>query len=231
MSEGWPPGPSRPPAAADLHLWRSDLDAAGWPGPEGLPAAERERAAQMRRPGASARWVAARWALRGVLGRYLEEEPAEIAITPDPDGKPQLQTAPERLRFNLSHSGAIALVALSAAHPVGVDVEELRPDRDLIGLAERALGPEDVAAVRAASPGERELVFHRCWARHEARLKCLGVGIFRDAPPQDVTVAVRDLEVAAGYAAAVAVAAAQMPPMRCWTFGPAALQKDGRRVS
>jgi len=231
LSEGWPPGPSRPPAGAELHVWRADLDAAGWPGPERLPAAERERAAQMRRPGAAVRWVAARWALRGVLGRYLDEEPAGIALAPDPDGKPRLEERPDSLRFNLSHSGTIALVALSAAHPVGVDVEEVQADRDLIGLAERALGPEDVAAVRAASPAERELVFHRCWARHEARLKCLGVGIFREAPPQDASVTVRDLDVASGYAAAVAVAAPQVPPPDCWTFGPGALQKDGRRGS
>lgn len=231
MSEGWPPGPSRAPADGELHVWRADLDAAGWPRPEGLPAAERERAAQMRRPGAAARWVAARWALRGVLARYLEEEPSEIELALDPDGKPRLEEGADRLRFNLSHSGAIALVAVSAAHPVGVDVEAVQPDRDPIGLAERALGPADVAAVRAASPVDRALVFHRLWVRHEARLKCLGVGIFRDAPPRDGTVAVRDLDVAPGYAAAVAVAAPQISPPRCWTFDPGALQKDGRRVS
>jgi 4'-phosphopantetheinyl transferase len=220
LSEGWPPGPSRPPAAAELHVWRADLDDAGWPGPEGLPAAERERAARMRRPGAAARWIAARWALRGVLSRYLDEEPAEITLALDPDGKPRLQEAPDRLRFNLSHSGAIALVALSAAHPVGVDIEEVQPDRDLIGLAERALGPEDVTAVRAASAAERGLLFHQRWARHEACLKCLGVGIFREAPPRDATVAVRDLDVAEGYASAVAVAAPQVSPLCRWTFSP-----------
>jgi 4'-phosphopantetheinyl transferase len=231
LSEGWAPGPSRPPAPrGELHVWRADLDATGWSGAEGLPPAERERAAQMRRPGAAGQWVAARWALRGVLGRYLGEEAGDVALALDPDGKPQLEEAPDRLRFNLSHSGAIALVALGE-HPVGVDVEEVRPDRDLLALAERALGPEDAAAVRAASPAERGPVFHQRWARHEARLKCLGVGIFRAAPPQEATVTAQDLDVAPGYAAAIAVDVPHLSPLRCWTFDPGALQKDGDRVS
>ncbi|MFL5832748.1 MAG: 4'-phosphopantetheinyl transferase family protein [Solirubrobacterales bacterium] len=219
MSEAWPPGPSRPPRpAAELHVWRAGLDAAGWPGIEGLPASERERAAQMRRPGAAARWVGARWALRGVLGLYLDEEPESVAIALDRDGKPRLEEAPERLRFNLSHSGGIALIALGVEHQVGVDVEEVEPNRDLLALAERALGPADVEAVRSAPPAERAEEFHQRWARHEARLKCLGVGIFRDAPPPEATVTTKDIEVAPGYAAAVAIEAPALPPLRRWTF-------------
>lgn len=185
----------------------------------------------MRRPGAAGRWVAARWALRSVLGRYLDEEPGSVAIALDRDGKPRLEDAPDRLRFNLSHSGAIALVALGVEHPIGVDVEEMRPDRDVLSLAERALGSTDVEAVRSAPPADRALEFHQRWARHEARLKCLGVGIFRGAASPDATVTVQDIEVAPGYAAAVAVAAPQLPPLHCWTFDPGALRKDGSRVS
>lgn len=185
----------------------------------------------MRRPGAAGRWVAARWALRGVLGLYLDEEPESIAITLDRDGKPRLEDARDSLRFNLSHSGAIALVALTVEHPVGVDVEEVQPTRDLLALAERALTPADVEAVRSAPPADRALAFHQRWARHEARLKCLGVGIFRDAPPEDATVTAQDIEAAPGYAAAVAVAAPQLSPLRHWTFDPGALRKDGYRVS
>jgi len=185
----------------------------------------------MRRPGAAARWVAARWALRGVLGRYLDEEPRSIVIALDRDGKPRLEEGLVRLRFNLSHSGAMALIALGVDHPVGVDVEEVQPNRDLLALAERALAPADVAAVRDAAPADRALAFHQRWARHEARLKCLGVGIFRGAPPQGATVTTQDIEVAPGYAAAVAVAATQPSPLRCWTFDSGALRKDGNRVS
>jgi 4'-phosphopantetheinyl transferase len=233
LKGGWPAGPPRPALpAAELHVWRADLSATAWPGVEGLPAVEQERAAQMRRPGAAALWVAARWALRGVLARYLPEvEPGEIAISLDRDGKPRLREAPDPLRFNLSHSGTFALIAVSGEHPVGVDVEQVRPGREPVALAERALEPEDAAAVRAAAPAERGLVFHRLWARHEARLKCVGAGIFRDPPPRTEAVTVADIEVAPGYAAAVAAAAPELLPLRLWTFDPRALQKDGSGVS
>lgn len=203
--------------SAEVHVWRAKLDAPGWPGPEELPAAERERAAAVRRPGAAARWVAARWALRHVLARYLDEGPAGIELALGPHGKPRLAQAPERLRFNLSHSGGIALVAVSREHEVGVDVERVEPRRDVTALAERALPPEDVAAVREASAEERADVFHRHWARHEARLKCLGVGL-GGAQPQATPVALSDLDPGPGYAAAVAVAAAELPPLQEWTL-------------
>lgn len=232
MSDAWPEGPLHPAMpSTELHVWRAPLGDPGWPGPEHLPAEERQRAEKMRRPGAAAQWTAARWALRHVLARYLDEEPAAIRLAAGPEGKPRLERASSPLRFNLSHSGEIALVALSVEHPVGIDVEEEQPEREPLALAERALGPEDVAAVREAAAAEQSAVFHRRWARHEARLKCSGVGIFRGPSPEGEPVAVGDLDLAPGYAAAVAIGAPALPPLCCWTFDPGALQKDGSRVS
>ena len=61
----------------------------------------------------------------------------------------------------------------------------------------------EVAKVREAGSAERAAVFYRQWVRHEARLKCLGVGLTGTAPATPVEV--QDLDVAPGYAAAVAV--------------------------
>ena len=231
MSGDWPRGPARPALPrAEVHVWRADLDAQLWPGSDGLSREERERAEALLRPAVADRWVAARWALRHVLARYLEEDPGRVAIAVDAGGKPRLADGSERLRFNLSHSGPLALVALSAEDEVGVDVEAARADRDPLALAEQALAPADIEAVRNAAPEEQAEVFHRRWARHEARLKCLGVGIFGGTPPVG-EVAVRDLDAGSGYAAAVAIAAPEIPPRRCWTFDPGPLQKDGNRVS
>lgn len=163
-------------------------------------------------------------ALRQILASHLGKDPERIELASGEHGKPRL--AGGELEFNLSHSGELALVAVSAEHEVGVDVERVQPDRDPLALAERALGVDDIRAVREASPEESGLSFHQRWARHEARLKCSGVGIFRESPPQIEAVAVRDLEVPPGYAAAVAIAAAELPPLRCWTFDPP-LRKAG----
>lgn len=147
-------------------------------------------------------WVlaAARWSLREVLSPYLGEA-AKIEVVRGEHGKPRL--ADGGLEFNFSHSGELVVVAVSPTRPVGVDVEKMKPDRDFLAIAVRAFGAEEVAAVRAATPADRAAVFYRHWVRHEARLKCVGVGLSGGAP--EVPLEVEDLDVAPGYTAAVAV--------------------------
>lgn len=216
-SEKWPAGPARPHAAAgQLDIWRAELDPGHWPGPEGLPAVERERAARMLRPDAARRWVAARWALRRVLSLYLGEPPEAIRLAAGERGKPALAAAPERLSFNLSHSAELALVAVTAGVEVGIDVELVEERRDLVALAERGLGQQAAAAVRATPPERRLDVFHEAWVRHEAHVKCLGGSVFET--PGKGPVAIAPITPGSGYAAAVAVAAAAVPRLRTWTI-------------
>jgi 4'-phosphopantetheinyl transferase len=184
-----------PPAADEVHVWRVEL------------------------PGDDPRGVARR-ALAALLAGYLGgADAAELEVADN--GKPRLAREPGRLAFNLSHSGGLALIAIApGGTEIGVDVERLRPRRDLARLAERWLPPADAAAVAAAAESEREAVFYAAWTRHEARVKCTGAGIAGPAPGPEVVA--RGLEVDEGYAAAVAVdsdAAAGLAPrvtLRSW---------------
>ncbi len=142
--------------------------------------------------------------LEAVLAAYLDIAPDEVRLGRGPHGKPQLEGAP-LLRFNLSHAGERWLLAVAAGREVGVDVEELRPRGDVRELAEVGLPAGDVARVAAAPALERDALFHRLWVRHEARLKCHGVGLV--APlPVGATEVVVDLEVGGGAVGALAVA-------------------------
>ncbi len=174
-----------------LDLWHARLDTGEWPSAEALPATERERAAQIARPGARERWVASRWALRSVLSRYLDREPAEIELGFGERGKPMLADPDAPLRFNLSHSGELALIAVAREREVGVDVQ-------LVG----------------ARPAE----FYAEWTRREAIAKCHGAGLW--APLPDSPVAVAPLDAGAGFAAAVAVLGADVPPLRHFVAEP-----------
>jgi len=139
----------------------------------------------------------ARAAMRDILTRYTSA-PIELAL--HEKGKPYLPSAPE-LRFNLSHSHGIALVAVALDVEVGVDVEKLRPLPEFAAIAERFFPPNEPV------PAD-EVDFFRVWTRIEAVLKGRGVGLLGagDDPDGDWTV----LEIDAGdeYRAAVAVAAA-----------------------
>lgn len=154
-----------------------------------------------------------------MLARYLDEQAEEIELVEGEAGKPRLAHQPPALHFNLSHSEALALVAVSRDREVGVDVERIKPERDFVALAERALAPADAAAVREATESDRANVFYELWTRHEAQLKCLGQGL--GAPPsQDArALTVEALPIDPGYAAAVAANGPAPLQLHCWTFG------------
>jgi 4'-phosphopantetheinyl transferase len=182
------PAPTSPqPVVGDVHVWRVTATA-----PSEL-------------------------ALRRVLGLYLEEPAGAIEIAHGTHGKPHLASEPDRLAFNLSHSGELTLVAVTRGREVGVDVERAKPARDLVALAERALSPEDATAVREAAGEDRTAVFYDLWTRHEARLKCLGTGLAGAPAWPSPPVAVVSLPIDPGYAAALAVTG-EAVPIRCWTL-------------
>lgn len=204
--------------ATEVHVWQVGLDSSGWPSADALPLEERARAACLLNPTARRRWVAARWALRGVLGRYLDEHPAAVELRVAGSGKPALGGPSQSLRFNLGHSRGLALVAVAQGREVGVDVERIGPRRDVLALAPRALNPVEARNVAGAPLPARAAAFHAAWARREAVAKCAGAGIW--APPPNVTVAVATLDVEAGFAAAVAVAGERVPPLRRFVIEP-----------
>ncbi len=169
--------------AGALHIWRADLDAVGPQVERLLDEAERERAARIVREPAKRRWTAARGVLRMLLGAYVRVEPSALRFALGAYGKPRL-AFPEarRLRFSLSHSGGLAVYALTEIGAVGVDVELVsRRARDgrrarETALARRVLGcvtTERMGGIDVQT-GQRELL--RAWVRHEAEGKRLGVG-------------------------------------------------------
>jgi 4'-phosphopantetheinyl transferase len=173
-----------PPTEQEIHIWRVEL-------------------------GDDDRRGAAREARDRILSDYLGgDEPAALAVAAG--GKPHLADEPERLSFNLSHAGRLALVAIAPGGvEVGVDVERLKERRDLPRLAARWLPAADASAVATAPPGERERLFYAAWTRHEARVKCTGAGLAGPPPGREVTA--WPISIDLGYAAAVAVAATAEP--------------------
>jgi 4'-phosphopantetheinyl transferase len=191
MSGSWKPGPDSAIAPAGaIDVWRADLG----------PVGPRER-----RP-------AARDALRRVLARYLDTDPGRIELSNGERGKPAISGRRPPLRFNLSHSGAFALVAVTRQREVGVDVEQADETRDVLRLAEVGLDARAAEAVRAAPRAERPTAFYAEWVRKEAVAKCHGVGLGAALPLTPVQVT--GLDAAPGYAAAVAVAGPAPLPLR-----------------
>lgn len=216
----WAPGPLRPLLAAGaVHVWRADLSDVGETLGELLCDDERERAERFLNHGDGQLWQRSRGLLRALLGRYLQREPASLRFATGEHGKPQLMgDASSQLAFNMSHSGELALYAFSDAGAVGVDVEVARRPVEEVAIAARALGAAEANRLQALDPSVRGREFLRAWTRHEAELKCLGVGIGGAlADVADRGLSVVELELG-GDAAAALASDRTAAEVRCWDW-------------
>jgi 4'-phosphopantetheinyl transferase len=226
----WGVPPASPEARAGaVDVWRADLIDAAAGLSELLCDEERERAGRIVGERSRELWTRSRGFLRAVLGWYLEGDPVDLRFELGPHGKPALgaragQT--QDVRFNLSHSGELVLVAVSPDREVGVDVECTRDaggrQVDEIAIAARALGPIQARRLRELEPDEREYEFLRMWTAHEATLKCLGVGLAYgpssgEGSP-DRALWTETLELGPRAAAAVAAQGSGECELRCWEW-------------
>jgi 4'-phosphopantetheinyl transferase len=166
----------------EMHVWMSTIELAdeviarlsSW-----LSDDERERAARFRHQRHRGKFIASRAMMRGVLARYVDQGPGDIEFEYLSLGKPKLAAAlrDAGLEFNLSHSGSIALCAVTRGSWVGVDVEHIRELRDMQGLANRFFSPDEARQLEHEPEDERLASFFRCWTRKEAYVKAIGQGI------------------------------------------------------
>ncbi len=232
----WAPGPLRPVlAGGGVHVWRADLATVAEDLGELLCDDERGRALRMVNERDGELWRRSRGLLRALLGRYLQRDPRSLRFIAGEHGKPALvqdadrapaaqppssadSAGPSELGFNMSHSGQVALYAFSESGAVGVDVEAARRPIDEVAIAARTLGATEARRLAALDAATRRREFLRAWTRHEAELKCRGVGIGGAGAGDDGRrLWIAELEPGRGAAAAVA---AERPAreLRCWDW-------------
>lgn len=182
-AEVWQPGSAELTFPTDrIDVWRVPLDFAEPPEAEFrwvLAPDEVQRAARFHFDSHRGRYIRCRAALRILLGRYLRRPPEEIRFQYENNGKPEIaypRDAPD-LHFNVSDSGALALIAAGCRNNIGVDIEKLRPMPDLLNIAKRFFSAREVQAILALREHQREEAFFACWTRKEAFLKATGVGL------------------------------------------------------
>jgi 4'-phosphopantetheinyl transferase len=154
---------------------------------------ERARAQRFRFPADRRRFVARRAALRGLLARRLGVGASDVVVVHGEHGKPMLDPGRHGsgLRFSASHSGDLAVVAMSALE-VGVDVERLRLFPGADDIVARYFSPDERRAFEAIPGPERPRAFLGAWTLKEAYLKAVGDGLGRGLGRFTVTVAPGD---------------------------------------
>jgi 4'-phosphopantetheinyl transferase len=239
--------PSWPPAWPhdEVHVWRTTVD---WQ-PEALAGLKQHLSADERarierfyfEKDQRSHLVSRGW-LRLLLGGYLKVPPAELAFGYGAHGKPHLvcptaQTAHRApLQFNVSHSGEIVVIALTARRALGVDVERIRPDSKIVELAERYFSVRERTALARLAPDLQHVAFFNGWSRKEAYIKAQGDGLSLPLDSFDVTLvpgepaeliasrpdpdearrwSMRAFDVADGYKAALVVEGSGWTPRFC----------------
>jgi 4'-phosphopantetheinyl transferase len=227
-------------AAKDVHIWRASLEQPQHTvetlrqllSPDELTRADRFHFEKDRR-----HFTVARGLLRKLLGRYLGMTPAAVGFTYAEHGKPMvtvdLADDSRELKFNLAHSGGLALYAFTRAGEIGVDLEHIRSQFTGDDIARRFFSAAEVACLNQLPAPLRQEAFFNCWTRKEAFIKGKGMGLSLGLDQFDVTLepnepaallctrwdhdeaarwSLKEIEVGQGFVGAIAVEAHDWEP-------------------
>lgn len=139
-----------------------------------LSDAERARAGRFLREADAVAYIISHAELRYALAKILNCAPVAIEIETDQHGKPFLPHA-KHVYFNLSHAGGYALIAVSQAGAVGVDIEKINPKTDCLAIAKRFFAQEEYLYILSSE--SQTDAFFRVWTLKEAFVKAVGRGL------------------------------------------------------
>jgi len=170
----------------EVHVWRARLDGAvakAQHHEQTLDEDERKRADHFARAVDRQRFVVAHGILREIIGSYLRTEPQLLQfdrscrICGGPHGKPVLRIPLANIRFNISHTAGLCVLAIAQGREVGIDVEEIREEVDIASIAKKFFTPQEHEALFRLPAGARRSAFFARWVRKEAYAKALGKGL------------------------------------------------------
>jgi 4'-phosphopantetheinyl transferase len=120
------------------------------------------------------RFIVSRAALRIILARYLNQQPALIEFETGANKKPFLKDFP--VHYNVSHSGDWILITV-AKTPVGADVEKLDPGFDYKDIITDYFSAGEAKYIKDDHTHSH---FFLLWTRKEALTKATAKGLDED---------------------------------------------------
>lgn len=121
-------------------------------------------------------YIISRGILRLLLGKYLKLDPRKIEFEYTSYGKPYLSFE-NALNFNISHSGNMASFAFFQYQEIGVDIEKIKDDFDVLELAQNFFSKTEITSLEEQSKDMLPRAFFRCWTRKESFIKAEGSGL------------------------------------------------------
>lgn len=178
----------------EIHVWRVSLaqtESCLQSLQQTLSPDERTKADRFRFPKDRSQFIVSRGALRAILSRYLNISSHILRFDYNPYGKPSLIVTQggNTLRFNLSHSRGMALIAITKNRDIGVDIEGINQDFSCLEIAENFFSPLENSVLRSLPEHLQATAFFTCWTRKEAYIKAIGKGLSIPLNQFDVSLA------------------------------------------
>ncbi len=132
-------------------------------------------------------YVNCRGMLRVYLAKLLNCHPKEIQFQYNEFGKPFLHSSfSPSLYFNLSHAGDRFIIAHSFDDVIGVDIEKIKTDIDVMEIGKEVFTSLEFLKLSEYSSNMQFLEFYRMWTIKEAYIKYIGKGFSFD--PKDIEI-------------------------------------------
>jgi len=123
-------------------------------------------------------FAATRAMSKAILGGYLNVTAKEVQFLYNAFGKPYLaDPGPMDLRFNLSHSNDLALLAVARGRDVGIDLEYRRHEVANQSIAKQFFSPAEVESLAKLPKNMQLEAFFKYWTCKEAYIKAIGIGL------------------------------------------------------
>lgn len=125
--------------------------------------------------------------VRRMLSRVIGTAPESLAFQAGEHGRPEL-VAPDvarAFRFNLSHTRGLVACAVARAADIGVDVETVERDVEILNVGNHVFSSIEVAGLAALSGDAQRERFFELWTLKEAYIKAIGKGF--SAPLRSIT--------------------------------------------
>ncbi|MBC3880909.1 4'-phosphopantetheinyl transferase superfamily protein [Undibacterium sp. LX40W] len=137
-----------------------------------LSVAEALRYQRFLRPERAQQFLLGRYLLRHQLSSLLGIPAVEVPLSERPNNAPllDLKGLPP-IGFSISHSQQWVACAIAKDAKLGLDIEVIDPQRDVLALAEHSFHHAQIAELLAKSQQDQIEYFYQCWTAKEAQIK------------------------------------------------------------
>lgn len=115
--------------------------------------------------------------IRTVLSHYANISPQDWRFILGEKDKPAIEKPPLPLTFNISHTKGLIVCAVTLEHDIGIDVEYLERQSDILNIADRYFSSSETKELFSLPSDQQNSRFFDYWTLKESYIKAWGLGL------------------------------------------------------